>query len=425
MGVNSGWWAKILKDELNIELDVIAPAVAGTGEALYQTRTAAGDLGDLLCLDKGRIIDLRQAGLVMNMRPLLETGNYPDLDKRLKVAYEKFSEMFDDKGIYGIPGRVSVRPPTEAAGRALDPEQAVFLRFDWYLDIGAPEVDGLEGLLDTVEQMVKAHPTTERGDKSYGFSAFPDWDAGTVRLAREMLFCLGYTNVSDFIWMSHDGKKKTYFMDDNGDYKKVLGIMNQAYRRGLLDPDSSTQNYDRCKAKFDNGQVAFGYWTFTASSIFTRLDLTKRSPYAVIPVKGLVINNVGFNPYGLESRAYAIGSKAKYPDRIVGLLNYLASPKGALNYNSQIEGVTYEMRDGQPYLTEFGLNTDPDKQAPESLGGGSWSQGIQRLNFPVTHQDDPNDLLNGYSINSNLWPSTIALNTQPVEHRVAGTLSGG
>jgi multiple sugar transport system substrate-binding protein/putative aldouronate transport system substrate-binding protein len=240
MGVNSGWWGKVLKDELNMELNIIAPQVAGTGDALYQTRTAAGNLGDLIVVSKARMIDLHQARLLYDMKPLLDSGKYPNLQAKLGVAYEKFAEMFDGKGIYAIPGRVSVKPPTEPAGRALDPEQAIFLRFDWYLDIGAPEINGLDGLMDVVEKMVKAHPTIENGEKTYGFSSFPDWDGNTVRLAREMLFCLGYTNASDYIWMSHDGSKLSYFMDDNGEYKKALKFMNQAYRKGLLDPDSST-----------------------------------------------------------------------------------------------------------------------------------------------------------------------------------------
>ncbi|MDR0400450.1 MAG: extracellular solute-binding protein [Treponema sp.] len=411
MGTNSGWWGKILKDELNMELNIIAPQVAGTGDALYQTRTAAGNLGDLIVVSKARMVDLHQAGLLHDMKPLLDSGRYPDLQSKLRVAYEKFAEMFDGRGIYALPGRVSVKPPTDPAGRGVDPEQAIFLRFDWYLDIGAPEIDGLDGLMDVVEKMVKAHPTTETGEKTYGFSSFPDWDGNTVRLAREMLFCMGYTNASDYIWMSFDGSKLSYFMDDNGEYKKVLKFMNQAYRKGLLDPDSSTQNWDTHVAKYNNGgRIAMGYWTFQASTVFGRIDLTRRSPYAVIPVKGLVVNNVGYNPYGLEGNAYAIGSKARYPERIMEFMNWLCSPKGILTFNSQIEGVTYEMRNGQPYLTPFGLDTNPDKEAPASLGGGSWNEGIQRLNYPLTHQDDPNELLNGHSVNSNLWPSTIEIN---------------
>jgi hypothetical protein len=94
----------------------------------------------------------------------------------------------------------------------------------------------------------------------------------------------------------------------------------------------------------------------------------------------------------------------------VEFLDWLCSPEGILVYNSQVEGLPYEMQNGQPFLTPFGLDTNPDKLAPEHLGGGTWNEGIQRLNYPLTHQDDPNELLGGYPINSNYWPSTIELN---------------
>ena len=47
-GVQSGWFAKIVKDKFNMELNIIAPNVAGGGQTLYQTRSAAGELGDLV-----------------------------------------------------------------------------------------------------------------------------------------------------------------------------------------------------------------------------------------------------------------------------------------------------------------------------------------------------------------------------------------
>jgi multiple sugar transport system substrate-binding protein/putative aldouronate transport system substrate-binding protein len=412
MGISPGWWAKILKDELNMELNIIAPNVAGTGDALYQTRSATGHLGDLIVVNNSRALDLYAAGLLMDMKPLLDSGKYPYLRDKLHVAYEKFAEKFDGQGVYAIPGLVSSRAPTVPAGRALDPMTAVFLRFDWYLDIGAPEINGLDGLMDVVERMVKAHPTDENGDKTYGFSGFPDWDGNRVALAGEMLCLMGFKGATDYIWINYDGTKRSYLMDDNGEYKKALKFMNTAYRRGLLDPDSSTQNWDTHVAKFRSpGRIAMQIWPFQGNSIFAQIDLTKSAPYAVVPVNGLVINHDGYNPYGVNSFSFAIGAKAKYPERIMEFMNWLCSPKGALAFRAQIEGITYEMRDGQPYLTEFGRDVDPDKRAPASLGGGVWSEGTQRFaDYGLIHDDDPNELLNGYSSSFNLWPSFIEMN---------------
>ncbi len=73
-GIQSGWFAKIVKDKFNIELNIIAPNVAGGGNALYETRAAAGNLGDLIICsgNNNNLQDLVTAGLVMDMREFLE-----------------------------------------------------------------------------------------------------------------------------------------------------------------------------------------------------------------------------------------------------------------------------------------------------------------------------------------------------------------
>ena len=40
-GIQSGWFAKVVKDKFNMELNIIAPNVAGGGDTLFQTRSAA------------------------------------------------------------------------------------------------------------------------------------------------------------------------------------------------------------------------------------------------------------------------------------------------------------------------------------------------------------------------------------------------
>lgn len=72
MGIQGGWFGKIIKDRFNIELNIIAPQVAGTGDALYQTRSAAGNLGDIIVQPKSRMADCFTAGLLMDMSPYLD-----------------------------------------------------------------------------------------------------------------------------------------------------------------------------------------------------------------------------------------------------------------------------------------------------------------------------------------------------------------
>ena len=68
-GEQTGWFAKLIKDKFNIKLNIIAPNVAGGGDTLYQTRSANGNLGDLIItnLDSSRLKDMVTAGLVLDM----------------------------------------------------------------------------------------------------------------------------------------------------------------------------------------------------------------------------------------------------------------------------------------------------------------------------------------------------------------------
>ena len=64
-GLQSGWYAQLIKEKFNMELNLISPNVAGGGDTLYQTRSANGNLGDVIItkLDNSRLKDLVQAEL--------------------------------------------------------------------------------------------------------------------------------------------------------------------------------------------------------------------------------------------------------------------------------------------------------------------------------------------------------------------------
>ena len=48
-GIQSGWFAKVVKDRFNLELNIIAPQVAGN--QVYATRAEDGNLGDIVVVD--------------------------------------------------------------------------------------------------------------------------------------------------------------------------------------------------------------------------------------------------------------------------------------------------------------------------------------------------------------------------------------
>ena len=56
-GIQAGWFGKVLKDKFNIQLNIIAPQVSGDANSLYQTRSASGNLGDIVIIDNSEMQD--------------------------------------------------------------------------------------------------------------------------------------------------------------------------------------------------------------------------------------------------------------------------------------------------------------------------------------------------------------------------------
>ena len=64
-GIQSGWFAKIVKDKFNIELNIIASQVVGN--TIYATRAEEGNLGDILIVDKAKFPEIVEAGLAKDI----------------------------------------------------------------------------------------------------------------------------------------------------------------------------------------------------------------------------------------------------------------------------------------------------------------------------------------------------------------------
>ena len=406
MGEMTGWYAKIVKDKFNLTFNLICPNIAGTGDQLYNTRTAAGNLGDLIVQIKTRMIDCYNVGLLASMSPYLP--NCPNLLK-LETAYEAFREAMGSEEVYAIPGWVSNNPDDQPSGRGVNLDKGTNVRWDAYVAEGMPEINSHEELLDLLMKMQDDFPTNKNGDKCYALALFPDWDGNTVRPAREWMWTYGYYPTVGYLWMKWDGSEIVNMLDDDSLYYQYLKKYNEMYRAGYIDPDSATQTFDDLATKVKEGRSFFSWWTYLGNNMWNAsFDPENDYGFGLVPVNGTTYAINGYNKYGQKDNAFAIGSSAKYPERLMEFLDWYGSEEGTLLFNSQVEGVTYELVDGHPVLTEFGLNSDSDKMAPEEMGGGNWNDGACKINYPLIHSDDANSLIGGEPVTSSLWQSVLS-----------------
>ena len=253
-GIQSGWFAKIVKDKFNMELNIIAQNVAGGGDTLFQTRSAAGDLGDLIITGcgNGRLQNLVTAGLVIDMTDYLKDAENVH---RYDSAIETTSQLVEEDGIWAIPSESSSNSPTTSS-EGLEPNYGAYLRWDAYKAAGYPELNTLEDLLPALQKMQEAVPTSDSGKQTYAISLFKDWDGNLMSNAKPEASLYGYDEIG-FVLAKADGSDYQSFIDSDSAYVRSLKFLFEANQMGLVDPESTTQNYDTLFAKYQDGQILF------------------------------------------------------------------------------------------------------------------------------------------------------------------------
>lgn len=426
-GEQKGWFAKLIKDKFNIKLNVVAPNVAGGGSTLFDTRSAAGNLGDIIITGygSGRGAKLVKAKLIADMTPYLD--GMDNIKKYSNATDNLNKNIGQESGVWGIPGSVSSEAPTEA-GEGLEPTFGPYIRWDYYKEIGYPEINTLEDLIPVLKQMQdKAREETGSND-IYAMSLFKDWDGNMMNNAKQPATFYGFDEMG-FVLAKADGSDYESVTDENGIYERVLKFFYAANKAGLVDPESTTQNYDTMNSKYKEGKVLFSFWPWLGQAAYnTTENKAAGKGFMIAPMKDQKIFSYGATPDG-SSTMIALGANAKNKQRLVKFIDWLYSSEGVYDSGAQTggaagpKGLNWEIKDGQPVLTDFGetVLNGGSANVPDEYGGGSYSDGVSALNFPTVLVNDT-DPETGYSFNASMWPSELekansnALNQDWSEH---------
>lgn len=390
-GVQTGWFAKVVKDRFNIELNIIAPQVAG--DAIYQTRSSSGNLGDILILESGQFKECVDAGLIKDIgADIWNYSNLADYKDQIDVLNNGL-EGNDNGATYGIPTEMLSTSPTSYSQDTI--YSSPLLRWDLYKELGTPDIADLDGLLDVLEQMMEKHPTNDAGDACYAMSLWPDWDGGDGML--------GIANVVQLTtWYGEKIKGSAILKPDgtfipltdkNGTYYKILKFLYEANQRGLVDPDSATQDWNSACAKMSAGQVYLMWYSWQTGFWNSTERLKDGTGFIFTPVADQDYYTDADAYYG-SGRVWAVGSQVddeKYA-KIMEFLDWYASPEGLMFQHSGIEGFNYEVgEDGK--LTQINSNALMDNlNVPEEWGGGGYNDGNNAINQWIVNANSINPL---------------------------------
>ena len=356
-GVQDDPVAKRIQELLGISIDVKDSNIT---DDKYNVLVASGDLPDIFQAKPANMKALVDNNMVLELSSLVET-NGPDIKENAKVAVafsKKYLSQNTDK-LFFLPATID---PDGKPFQLVAP----YIRWDYYAELGYPQIKNNDDLLNVVAEMLKRHPVNENGEKFYGFSPWFDWGPQWPNLL------VGFQNnvwevAPGIQWDPVNRKLSSWLNDDNSYMWQGSSFYNKAYRMGLLDPDALTQKYDQALQKGNQNRILCEICEWHRGS--TNQDLENagfkgRGMQPLPPYEGTVnYNGTTLNIAGVKDRSWSISSNCKFPDRAMDLLNYFFSIDGSLTINSGVEGDSWVLENGKYKLTDKfleAMRTDPN-----------------------------------------------------------------
>lgn len=216
-----------------------------TAEERIGVMIAGGDYPDYITGSTGTAALLEAGALI----PIDEYwDDYPNIKNYLSEAeWNKCRQA--DGHIYWIP-QFGIIQGKDAATYHWD--EAFWIQKDVLIWANFPKIRTMDQYFDLIEDYLKAHPTTEDGQETVGFSmSTEDWRYFGIE--NPPLFLMGYPNDGACIVDPETETAIDYnIIPEAKDYYKK---MNEAWNRGLVHPETYTMSYDQYIALLSSGRV--------------------------------------------------------------------------------------------------------------------------------------------------------------------------
>ena len=164
-------------------------------------------------------------------------------------------------------------------------------------------------------------------------------------------------------------------MEKDGTYVHALKFYNQAYRMGMLDPDSMTQTQPNGYAKLEAGAILTAWNCWDGDGAFNKdVNINADPPKGFKPVifDDFYASTMGDYPIGTSS-PIGIGSNVKDLDAALRFLDFMANYDYLMTVFNGPEGELWEIgSDGKPHVTEKYYEYLADPTLGGKYSGTGW-----------------------------------------------------
>ena len=309
----------------------------------FKVLAASGDLPDIVSKDASYQQQFIEGGLIMPLDDLLASHgqniaqNVPDM-----IKYNKKLVSNNTGKLYFI---TALTDNYSSITAVFNP----WIRWEYYKELGYPQINNYDDLFNVVSEMWKNHPKTEDGQPMYAVSTFSDWGAGSLleMPGGQLDRAVGGAGLYEY-----DLKANAFTLGittPNSSWYKAAKFFNKAQRAGMLDPDTYIQTGEVYgnKEKAGRYMVCFENWNVLQANADFRKAGKDSQGYMPLPVpKGAAAYWGQAWPVGNNQSMIAISSKCKNPEKAMELLNFTFSYEGSRLIYNGIKDVNYTTKDG-------------------------------------------------------------------------------
>ena len=352
---NTNKLSALLKEELGVTLD--AEFLVGDLDERMGLMVASGEYPDLMPFSQ-IVVDNGGARELDDILP-----KYENLDNHYSKYYGMMASA-DDGKMYYMPNYGVVHGDeiiTEHWGTGNFIQKAVL---EW---AEYPEIKTMDEFFDVIERYKEAHPEID-GAPTIGFTILNDsWR--NFGLVNPPQFLAGYQNNGNSIV---DAETEVASDPSTTDIAmKYYKKLNEINKKGLMDKEFASMNYDQYIQKLSNGNVLATMdqqWSMNAANIALRGAGKFDRTYVSIPLvyeEGIEEHYRDQTIVNLNNGFMLTTVDDEKVDRIMTFLNDITTEKWSKLFSWGVEGEDYEVNEnGKFYRTEEQRREQEDSAWP-------------------------------------------------------------
>ncbi len=342
----TGWGENIVSkkitEETGVSINFITPM--GNEEEKLNTLITSNSLPDLITIGwwEPQVNNMISNDMVYSLKELADEYDIYFYDVANKTVIDWYTSP--DGELYCYPCSSCV--PQDLEKGNIGSNQTFLVRKDIYEAIGSPDMTTTEGFSEAVRRAKEEFPTVD-GKELIPIGAHSFDDMGCTSFDKYLM---------NFLAVPYEKDGEYYDRYTDPEYIRWLKAFRDLGEEGYLDNGIFMDTRTQMSEKIEEGRYFCMLYQRTDLADQQKILYSKSPESIYIAVDGP--KNSRGDDYVLPTNSTngwtvtLISKNCKYPERAIGLMDYLISEHGQKLTSIGIEGVTYDIVDGEYVLKE-------------------------------------------------------------------------